>query len=87
MEEFIINALKAIAKKPKGTVKADELISALSFFYDRIELISYVYAEGDLTSERYEAGNIIFTLFRLDGFISRISVYYKNTKEITFILP
>lgn len=84
MEEFIINALKAIAQKPKQTVKADELISALSFFYDRVKLISHV--EGDVIRERYEAGNIIFTLFHLDGFILRISVHYKNTDKINFIL-
>ena len=76
--EFITSALKAIAQKPKKSVKVEELISALSLFQEGIELVSNS-ESGSFATKAYDIGGITATLFCLDGFVFDMRIYERSS--------
>lgn len=75
--EFLIEALKEVAEKPRQTVKSEDLFSALSFFYNiKITDVSKGTTVGFI-NRTYEVGDIAFKLLCLNGFIYQIIIYEK----------
>lgn len=74
--EFLIEALKEVAEKPKQTVKPEDLFSALSFFYN-IKLTDASKGATGGFIRTYEIGDITFKVFSFNGYIYQIAIYEK----------
>ena len=67
--QFLIEALKEVAEKPKQTVKSEDLFSALSFFYNiKLTDVSKGTTVGFI-NRTYEVGDIAFKVFSFRSFI------------------